>query len=151
MPLSCVPISDPAGEEWRSIKRKMTMKHEVAFAVFDRCLAALGLIREGRKHRNERTDQALYALYAALNETKSYITDLDSGKKRDRKREWAIAKLWHNASVPLRDIDRNLAERCFMKGSYWLEPDTWTDMMIKRKRIKLDQVMRSTRELLMGD
>jgi hypothetical protein len=122
---------------------------EVAFAIFDRCLSALGLIREHRKHRNERTDQALYALYAALNETKAYIQHMDSGKKRDRKREWAIAKLWHDASVPLRDIDRDLAERCFMKGSYWLEPDTWTDVMVKKKRIKLDQVLKSTRSLLM--
>jgi len=125
------------------------MEHEVAFAVFDRVLGALGLIREDRKHRNERTDQALYALYAALHETKSYIQDLDSGKKRERSRELAIAKLWHDASVPLRDIDRDLADRCFIKGSYWLEPDTWTDMMIKRKRIKLDQVLKSTRDLLM--
>jgi hypothetical protein len=125
------------------------MAHEVAFAVFDRFLAALGLIREGRKKRTERTDQALYALYTALNESKAYVEALDAGKKRNRKSEWAIAKLWHDASVPLRDIDRDLAERCFIKGSFWLEPDTWTDMMIKRKRIKLDQVMRSTRNLLM--
>ena len=122
---------------------------EVAFAIFDRCLAALGLIRERRKYRNERIDQALYALYTALNETKAYIQHLDSGKRRNRKREWAIAKLWHDASVPLRDIDRDLAERCFMKGSYWLEPDTWTEVMVKNKRIKLDQVMKSTRNLLM--
>jgi hypothetical protein len=127
----------------------MTMEHEVAFAIFDRFLAALGLIREGRRHRNDRIDQALYALYAALNETKSYIGDLDSGKKKDRKREWAIAKLWHDASVPLRDIGRDLADRCFIKGSYWLEPETWTEVRIKQKRIRLDQVMRSTRKLLM--
>jgi len=122
---------------------------EVAFAIFDRFLAALGLIRDSRKHRNERTDQALYALYAALNETKAYIDLLNSGKKRNRKMEWAIAKLWHDASVPLRNIDRDLAERCFIKGSYWLEPDTWTDLMIKKKRIKLEQVLKSTRNLLM--
>jgi len=122
---------------------------EVAFAIFDRCLAALGLIRERRKYKDERIDEALYALYAALNETKAYIQHLDSGKRRNRKREWAIAKLWHDASVPLRNIDRDLAERCFIKGSYWLEPDTWTEVMIKNKRIKLDQVMKSTRSLLM--
>jgi hypothetical protein len=122
---------------------------EVAFAIFDRCLAALGLIRERRKYRNERIDQALYALYTALNETKAYIQHLDSGKRRDRKREFAIAKLWHDASIPLRHIDRNLAERCFMKGSYWLEPYTWTDLIVKKKRIKLDEVLKSTRDLLM--
>jgi hypothetical protein len=122
---------------------------EIAFAIFDRLLAALGLIREDRKRRTERTDQALYALYTALNETKAYLNLLDSGKKRNRRKEWAIAKLWHDASVPLRNIDRDLAERCFIKGSYWLEPDTWTNLMIKKKRIGLDQVLKSTRNLLM--
>lgn len=117
--------------------------------VFDRFLAALGLIREGRKHRTERIDKALYALYAALNETKAYMQHLDSGKRRRSKRELAIAKLWHDASVPLRHVDRDLADRCFLKGSYWLEPDTWTKVMEKKKRIKLEQLLRSTRELLM--
>jgi hypothetical protein len=121
----------------------------VAFAIFDRCLAALGLLRERRKYRDEKIDQALYALYAALNETKTYIQHLDSGKRPNRKREWAIAKLWQDASVPLRAVDRDLAERCFMKSSYWLQPDTWTEVMIKNKRIKLDQVLKSTRSLLM--
>ena len=123
--------------------------HEITFAVFDRILAALGLIREGKKRRTDRIDQALYALYTALNETKAYVERLDTGKRRNRKTEWAIARLWHDASVPLRDIDRDLAERCFIKGSYWMEPDTWTDMKIKRKQIKLDQVLKSTRALLL--
>jgi hypothetical protein len=122
---------------------------EVAFAIFDRLLNAIGLIREGRKRRNERTDQALYALYTALNETKAYVEQLNSGKRRNRKTERAIAKLWHDASVPLRDIDRELANRCFIKGSYWMEPETWTEMKIEEKQIKLDQVMESTRKLLM--
>jgi hypothetical protein len=122
---------------------------EVAFAVFDRVLGALGLIRDGKKTRTERTDQALYALYTALNETKAYVEKLNAGKKRDRKTEWAIAKLWHDATVPLRDIDRELANRCFIKGEYWMDPETWTEMKIEEKQIKLDQVMESTRKLLM--
>jgi hypothetical protein len=122
---------------------------ETAFVIFDRVIATLGLIREGKKRRNDRIDQALYALYTALNETKAYIERLESGKRRNRKREWAIAGLWHDASIPLRNIDRDLAERCFIKGSFWMEPETWTDERIKRKRIKLDQVLKSTRKLLL--
>jgi hypothetical protein len=122
---------------------------EMAFVIFDRVIATLGLIREGKKRRNDRIDQALYALYTALNETKAYIERLESGKRRDRKTEWAIARLWHDASIPLRNIDPDLAERCFIKGSFWMEPETWTDKKIKRKRIKLDQVLKSTRKLLL--
>lgn len=120
-----------------------------AIAVFDRLLAAVGLLRAKKKERDEKTDQSLYALYAALNETKAYISHLESGKRRSKKREFAIARLWHDASVPLRKVDRDLAERCFIKGSYWLEPDAWSQLMINRKRIGLDQVIESTRDLLM--
>jgi hypothetical protein len=120
-----------------------------AVTLFDRLLAAIGLIRERQKERTTRVDKALYALYAALNETKVYISYLESGKRRNRNREFAIARLWHDASVPLRKVDRDLAERCFLKGSYWLEPDTWSELKINRKRIGLNQVIKSTRDLLM--
>ena len=121
-----------------------------AVTIFDRFLAAIGSLRAKQKEKSERTDQALYALYTALNETKAYVSYLESGEKCNKKREFAIAKLWHDASVPLRKVDRNLAERCSIKGSYWLEPDTWSELMINRKRIGLNQVIESTRDLLMG-
>ena len=120
-----------------------------AVNIFDRLLAAIGLLRAEKKEKDEKTDQALYGLYTALNETKAYISYLESGNKRDRKREFAIAKLWQDASVPLRTVDHDLARRCFDKGSYWLEPDAWSELMINRKRIGLDQVIESTRDLLM--
>ena len=117
--------------------------------LFDRLLTAIGLIREKQKARTIRTDEGLYALYAALNETKAYVSSLNSGKEKDRNREYAIAKLWQDASVPLRKVDPELAKRCFDKGSYWWEPEAWSKLMINRKKIGLNQVIKSARELLM--
>jgi hypothetical protein len=117
--------------------------------VFDRILAAVGLLRAKKKERSERTDQALYALYTALNETEAYMSYLESGNEPDRKRELFIAKLWIDASVPLRQVDRDLAERCFIKSRYWSKRGTWTALMINRKRIDLNQVIESIRDLLM--
>ena len=120
-----------------------------AVTLFNRLLSAIGLIREKQKERNDRVDKALYALYTALNETKAYVSSLDSGAERDKIRELSIAKLWQDASVPIRKVDPKLAERCFDKGSYWYEPEAWSQLMIHRKEIGLDQVIESTRELLM--
>ena len=122
---------------------------ELAFAVFDRLLAVLGLVREGRKVKSERTDQALNALYVALNETKSYVDRLDSGGRRSRSSEFEIAHLWQMASIPLRELDPDLALRCFIKGGYWLKPSTYTSLKVRKQRIGLDQVLDSTRELLL--
>ena len=122
----------------------------LAFTLFDKALGVLGLVRDRKKERTERTDQALLALYAALAETRSYLQYLDDGKPRVLEREFAIASLWHTASVPLRDIDAELARRCFDKGSYWMEPGAWDASRIKAKGIAVEQMFDATRQLLLG-
>ncbi|MFA4907481.1 MAG: hypothetical protein WC602_04370 [archaeon] len=120
----------------------------VAFTLFDKVLAGLGLIREGKKQRTEKIDHALLALYTALSETRAYIADREKGKRRNHQQEFEIARLWHSASIPLRAIDKEFAERCFNKGSYWMEPDTWDKKRIEEKGIAIDAVFDATRKLL---
>ncbi len=120
----------------------------LAFTLFDKILAGLGLIRDGRKRRTEQINNALFALYAALSETKAYISDCESGKRRNRKREFAIANLWNTASIPLRAFDKEFARRCFEKGNYWMEPEVWDKKQIEEKGIAIDAVLEATRKLL---
>jgi hypothetical protein len=119
-----------------------------AFTLFDKVFAGPGLLLEGKRQRTQKIDQALLALYAALAESRAYIIDRESGKRRNREREVAIAKLWHMASVPLRAIDVDFAERCFMKGGYWLGPETWNKKQIHEKGIAIESMFEATRKLL---
>lgn len=96
--------------------------------------------------RWRRRSPALYT--AALAETKAYIADLKSGKPKDTQRQFAIARLWNTASVPLREIDKDLAERCFLKGGYWMEPEAWDEARLEAKGITIDSVFEATRQLL---
>ncbi len=120
-----------------------------AFTLFDKVLAGLGLIREGRKARTEKVDHALNALYVALNETNAYISGRENGKRKSRKRELELAHLWHNASIPLRTIDKEFADRCFLKGSYWMHPEAWNKKRIKQTGIAIESVLKETRKLLL--
>lgn len=120
-----------------------------AFTLFDKALSVLGLIRDEKKQRSAKIDQALLALYAALVETRSYISDRESGKPRDKEKEIGIARLWSTASVPLREIDAKLAERCFEKGGYWMEPDVWDQKRIEAKGIAIENMFEATRQLLL--
>ena len=120
----------------------------VAFTLFDKVLSGLGLIRDGQKQRTEKVDHALLALYTALSETRAYITDREKGKRRNHEREFEIARLWQSASIPLRTIDKEFAERCFDKGGYWMEPDIWDKKLIEEKGIAIDAVFDATRKLL---
>ena len=118
--------------------------------MFDKFLNVIGLIREGKIQRDNKIDSALHALYTALAETKAYVVLLKNGANRNRNKEHNLAKLWHEASVPLRHIDPELARICFLKGSYWLEPEAWTEAMIQENQIALDHVFDRTKELLIG-
>ncbi len=120
-----------------------------AFALFDKVLAGLGLIREGRRQRTEKTEHALRALYVALSETRAYISEREGGKRRNRKREYKLAELWHSASIPLRAIDKEFAGRCFAKGNYWMNPAAWDKKMIEETGIAIDSVLEATRKLLL--
>ena len=125
------------------------MEVSTATTILDKLLNVLGLIRDGKVKKDAHTDKALFALYAALSETKAYISSLIEGKPHDRKHEHKLANMWHKASIPLRYIDRDLAKRCFSKGNYWMDPNSWSEARIKENRIALDQVLESTRDLLL--
>lgn len=124
------------------------VEEAIVLTIFNRCLNIIGLIRDGKVRKDSQTDKALLALYAALSETKAYVACLAEGKQRNRQHEHKIAKMWHEATVPLRHIDSDLANRCFLKGSYWMEPESWTEAGIKESRIALDQVSESIKDLL---
>ena len=118
--------------------------------IFDKVLNVLGLIRDRKVERDEKIDASLHALYAALSETKAYVVTLKEGTERNRPKEHSLARMWHDASVPLRHIEPELAHKCFLKGSYWLEPEAWDEVRVQENQIALDQVFEETRELLVG-
>lgn len=90
----------------------------------------------------------MLALYVALSETKAYISEREKGKRRNREKEYSLALLWHSASIPLRSIDKDFADRCFLKASYWMEPYTWDKKKIEETGIAISVVFDETRKLL---
>lgn len=103
--------------------------------------------------------RALKALYVALNETVLYFRRLDRphlarSKKerlefqRDIKTEEALSRLWMDASIELRPINHDLAERCFLKGQYWADRDGWSDEDGEKTNIKLEKLLEDARALL---
>ncbi|MCP5005734.1 MAG: hypothetical protein GY941_17630 [Planctomycetes bacterium] len=48
--------------------------------------------------------------------------------------------MWHKAAVPVRHIDKDLADRCFLKADSWVSPEQLTEENIKGNRIGICQV-----------
>jgi hypothetical protein len=116
--------------------------------IFDSTLKAFGLIRDGKLHRSGKVNQALFALYTALNETVQYVEKQSKWQRRDINKEHELALLWDKASIPVRYIDGDLAKKCFIRASYWLEPDTFSQSQIKSQGITLKAMREETFNLL---
>lgn len=101
-------------------------------------IALIGPIADLGKEKRELADAALKALSEALTETYLYYSALSGGKPRAAETEAPLARLWAAAVVPLRHIDRQLAETCQIKSRYWVDPDTWHGNAEDEMRIGLD-------------
>lgn len=102
-----------------------------------------------RHRRDDRLDAALAAIYTAASETKLYLARLEVGKRRSRKREAELARLWSRAGPPVRRFDADLADRCLMKSDFWIWPERWTPADVRSNRIGIDQVQEGARRLLL--
>lgn len=116
--------------------------------LFGKTKEILQLVREGKRAKDALLENALRALYNALVATSSYLEARQSGQERDRSKEVEIARLWYEASIPLRNIDEKLTRRCFLKGSYWLRPNTWSDEWIRDNRLTIVEIMEDIEGLL---
>jgi hypothetical protein len=139
----------------------MIAETSVLLKAADSALGWFGLLRKEQLERGERERRGIKALYVALNETVLYFRRLDRPQlartpkeKREFKRniqtEEALSRLWIEASIELRNIDPNLAERCFFKGQYWADRDSWSEGDLRKANIKLEKVLEDAKTLLRG-
>lgn len=108
----------------------------------------LEYFRDERHRREDRADEVLLAIYTAVNETKLYIQDVQRTGKSKPEREADLSRLWTRAAVPIRRFNEDLADRCLMKGEYWVNPSAWTVERIAQFRIGLDDVFKEAKKLL---
>lgn len=108
----------------------------------------LGIDKATLEHSKEQK-AALKALYTALAETKAYFADRKT-TPANRERERQISKLWFEAASQLKSIDKNLAERCFLKGDFWTDPDNWKQDEANKINISIDEMTRLSRQHLLS-
>jgi len=112
-------------------------------------LNVLRMARDGRIERTEQFDKALDASLAASIATYSYLGQIrePDAIHRDWAKEAELARLWGNAAVPLRHLDKDLADRCQIKAFYWTGPEGWTQGEIDEARIGIDKIASDIQDL----
>ncbi|WP_323775124.1 hypothetical protein [Alcanivorax sp.] len=115
------------------------------FSITDLIVA---FIEERRANRDR--DDALYeSLRQALQSTKKYIEEEKEGG-RDRQKEYLLSDLWSNAASQVVKYDRDLADRLFQKGDYWLTPETWGEEDIYNAGIAIERIDMEIKEHLLA-
>jgi len=95
------------------------------------------VLKEGKankEHINSQQYEFLRVASKAVRQTLSYIKDEN---KRDTKTEEELSELWANVALAARPFDSDLAERCYLKGNYWANPNSWSDEEIKNAGIEI--------------
>jgi hypothetical protein len=106
----------------------------------------LGIDKANLEH-NKEDKIALKSIYLALSETKFYFRDRKT-IPQDRERERQISKLWFDASTELKNIDRDLAQRCFLKGDFWTDPNNWQQNDEESINISIEEMTKLSKELI---
>ncbi len=109
------------------------------------------LVKEGRankEHTNKQKHEFLKVASKAIRRTLSYIRDEN---KRDTKTEEELSELWANVALAARPFDSNLAERCYLKGNYWANPNNWSDEEVRNAGIEIERIEIEIRNHFKGE
>ncbi len=112
-------------------------------------MAYISCLRVGQAFlnaRSEKRDAALDAIYMACTETKIYLTEFRKNGSRDAEKEKSLASLWKKASIPVRNFDKELADKCYYKGEYWINPEEWHGVD-EDLNISIERVIEEARNL----
>jgi len=113
----------------------------------ERLISTIPALSDLRNTKRELADSAIASLSLAVTETSIYFSQLGEGGEPDREREYELGRLWAAAAVPLRRIDRELADQCEYKADSWIHPGEWPPERVSEYGIKLDDVREQFGEL----
>jgi hypothetical protein len=106
-------------------------------------------IVKNRREENSRFREALTKLSEAVTETR-IILGRQRWQQVANKDKERLSRLWAKAGVAISEFDRELAERCDIKGVFWADPEHWTDKQIDDANIRIVAMEKEMRELFGG-
>lgn len=83
-------------------------------------------------------ENAIRAYTKALGQTIKYLkATRHDPAARDEEVEYTLSELWNEAGIAVRQMDSELADRCFIKGQGWLDPGIWSDPRYRAQGITI--------------
>ena len=104
--------------------------------------------RAGGDLPSQAMQQAIRAVWSAIDNTRMYIRMIDAGQVDASEPNPELVALWSEASLQIAAFDPGLANRLRSKAEYWSDPRRWDDQRIAEASIGIDAVADDARALL---
>ena len=96
--------------------------------------------------RDETTRIAVQSISRAVLRTRAYLGQAGSADtERDLEKEQKLSELWNEAYQNLREVDPELADRCFLKADFWADRTSLDANNIQQYNITLDSMAEAVR------
>ena len=98
-------------------------------------------LRRAKESRKKESIGALRKVVLASRKTAVYIRKLNQSETRNIDEEGEISLLWTELGFELEDLKLNkLAERCYLKGKYWEDPDKEQSVLLDKGDMSLEKI-----------
>lgn len=109
------------------------------------------IYEEYGKHKTikkEEMSKFLKAASKALRETLRYLGRVPY--TRDFKKEEKLSDLWAKVATTALPFNEDLSHRCYLKSSYWANPERWNSEQLDAAKIKIGLMEKEIGKLFGG-
>ncbi len=133
---------------------------EVWTTIGNSLLRLAAILDKLKTDKRKQKEDIQKAISTAFHNTEKYYAFLDAGNARNREREYDLGKDWEHAAILVESVDKELANRLGLKGSYWRDGGTWSEQQIGEVGIQLERVRtegmslffkKDEKEVIIGD
>jgi hypothetical protein len=89
--------------------------------------------------------EAVEAIHRAANQTRAYF---NSKEFQDGVPNIILSELWLEAAKAVRKLDDELYNRLLTKANFWSNPKDWTEEMVAKAKIFLDDIIEDSKIIL---
>lgn len=108
----------------------------------------IGSALKFRAEKMEKFNKALNAILTAALDTKRYLAGQKHGIYHVADEEARLMNLWKDASIGIREFDKDLSDLCLGEADYWADPPEWSFREINNAK-RILQVIADRIKLLM--
>lgn len=127
---------------------------DIFFSIFDRLSDIMRRNADSRQTDRQAVADALSVAVNISNRTMRYIAQLRrAGGQHSLQEEAALSQGWTDAGIKLSQLPNpplDFVERYFLTSEYWSDPESWTDERIDAAMIRLEDLARESRAVLLG-